>query len=115
MTFIQGDPQTCIDVFEARTGRATLERFGSPRRVREVAGDGIEQLLTALLTLDNEGRPRTMTSDAQRLANLERESRERRAIAMEIPSVRPRCAGEGALCSSGSAGWKGSSEQQNGA
>jgi hypothetical protein len=56
MTFIQADPQTCIDVFEARTGRVTLERFGSPRRVREVAGDWIEQLLAALLPLDDEGQ-----------------------------------------------------------
>lgn len=55
MSFIQADPQTCIDVFESRTDRVTLERFGSPRRVREVAGDGIEQLLAGLLPLDSEG------------------------------------------------------------
>ncbi|GIG36254.1 hypothetical protein [Cellulomonas pakistanensis] len=55
MSFIRADPQTCIDVFEKRTGHVVLERFGSPRRVREVAGDGIEQLLAALLPLDDEG------------------------------------------------------------
>ncbi|WP_158609477.1 hypothetical protein [Cellulomonas triticagri] len=49
--FVHADPLRCVELVEARTRAATVERFGQPKRVREVRGAGLEAMLPELLPL----------------------------------------------------------------